>query len=66
MKWVLSEYVKIYGHEQRKIIPANIISLNSVNPFDWAPLNFDGSKWTPIAKQYNFGFLFKKTSNEVM
>ena len=65
MEWVLSEYVKSYVNEQRQLNPANIISPDSVNPFDWAPLNFDGSKWTPISKQYNLGFLFRTTSDEV-
>jgi len=66
MEWVLSEYIKGYVHEQRQLIPANIICPDSVNPFDWAPLNFDGSKWTAFSKQYNFGFLFRTTSDELM
>jgi hypothetical protein len=66
MERVLSDYLKSYVHEQRQLIPASIISPDYVNPFDWAPLNFDGSKWTAIAKEYNLGFLFRTTSDEMM
>jgi serine/threonine protein kinase len=66
MERVLSEYIEGYAREQKELIPANIVSPDSVNPFDWAPLNFDGSKWTPIAKHYNLGFLFRTTSDELM
>ena len=66
MEWVLSDYLKSYVHEQRQLIPASIISPDTVNPFDWAPLNFDGSKWTAKAKEYNLGFLFRTASDDKM
>jgi hypothetical protein len=66
MEWVLSEYVKSYVREQRQLNQAVIISPDSANPFDWADLNFDGFKWTAIAKQYNMGFHLRTTSDELM
>ena len=66
MEWVLSEYITHYAQEYTQVIPANIISPESVQPFDWAPLNFDGSRWVPITTKYNLGFLFRTTSDEVM
>ena len=65
MEWVLHDYIQGFVKEQTKLVAANVISPDSVNPLDWAPLNFDGSKWTPISTLYNLGFLFRTTSDEL-
>jgi serine/threonine protein kinase len=67
MEWMLSDYIEGYI---RDFHDASSLSLNSktqfVNPFDWTPLNFGSSDWIPVSQAYNFGFLFKTTSDEVI
>jgi hypothetical protein len=67
MEWMLSDYIQRYISEHRKISALAFDSTSrSVNPFEWAPLNFGNSDWTPLSVDYNFGFLFRTTSDEVV
>jgi hypothetical protein len=67
MEGVLSNYIDDYIRDYHDV---SLRSMNSktqfVNPFDWSPLNFGNSDWNPVSQAYNFGFLFKTTSDEVI
>jgi hypothetical protein len=67
MEWVLSDYIDGYIRDFHDVSSRHINSKTQfVNPFDWAPLNFGSSDWIPVSHAYNFGFLFKTTSDEVI
>ncbi len=66
MEWLLSDYIQRYVSDCRKISSLTFDSRTHVDTFDWAPLNFGSSKWSPLSESHTFGFLFKTTSDEVI
>ena len=67
MEWALSDYIDGYIRDFHDFLSCSANSKTQfVNPFDWTPLNFGNSNWIPVSKAYNFGFLFKTTSDEVI
>jgi hypothetical protein len=67
MEWVLSDHIDGYIRDFHDVSSRHINSKTQfVNSFDWAPLNFGSSDWIPVSHAYNFGFLFKTTSDEVI
>jgi hypothetical protein len=67
MEWAPSDYIDGYIRDFHDFLSCSANSKSQfVNPFDWTPLNFGSSDWIPVSKAYNFGFLFKTTSDEVI
>ena len=67
MEWILFDYVQRYIIDYRKTVKLAFDSNPPVvNPFSWSPLNFGNSDWIPVSGKYNFGLLFRTTSDEVI
>ena len=66
MEWILSDNIERYISDREILSLTSDSKTQGVIPFDWAPLNFGNSKWNPLSTEYNFGFLFKTSSDEVI
>ena len=66
MEWILSDYIERYTSDRQISSHTSDSETQVVVPFDWAPLNFGNSKWNQLSTEYNFGFLFKTSSDEVI
>jgi hypothetical protein len=67
MEWILFDYVQSYISDYRITASVSFDSKPpAVDPFSWSPLNFGSSDWIPVSEEYNFGLLFRTTSDEVI
>lgn len=65
MEWILSDYIERCISDMKVTSRTPHSKSQVVNPFDWAPLNFGSSEWISTP-DYNFGFLFNTSSDEVI
>ena len=66
MEWVLADYISSFVRDYKAIESYRLVRADKVNALDWIPLNLPRSKWSRAANGYNFGFLFKTSSDEVL
>ena len=64
--WLLSDDFKRYTSERQISSHTSDSETQVVVPFDLAPLNLGNSEWNQLSTEYNFGFLFKTSSDEVI